>query len=87
MKCGSHPTPVSIQHTWSSGKRSKTPVNSIDVMFPAAIEKTWLIPPIALARVASLVMRMVTYLHLRTLQRLTLDAIDAPEERGGASDS
>ena len=30
MKCGSQPTPVSIQHTWSSGKRSNTPVNSID---------------------------------------------------------
>ena len=56
MKCGSQPTPVSIQQTCSSGNRSKTPVNSIAVMLPAAIEKTWLIPPIAFARVASLVM-------------------------------
>ena len=30
MKCGSQPTPVSIQQTWSSGKRSNTPVKIID---------------------------------------------------------
>ncbi len=53
MKCGSHPTPVSIQQTVSSGKRSKTPVNSIDVMLPAAIENTWLIPPIAFVTLTS----------------------------------
>ena len=54
MKCGSQPTPVSIQQTCSSGNRSNTPVKSIDVMLPAAIENTWLMPPMALARVASL---------------------------------
>ncbi len=53
-RCGIQPTPVSIQQTWSSGNRSNTPVNSIDEMLPVAIENTWLMPPMALARVASL---------------------------------
>ena len=56
MKCGSQPTPISIHATCSSGKRSNTPVNSIAVMLPAAIENTWLMPPIAFARAASVVM-------------------------------
>ena len=33
-KCGIQPTPVSIQHTWSSGNRSNTPVKIMSVMLP-----------------------------------------------------
>src|SRR3954452_12774205 len=50
-KCGIQPTPVSIQHSCSSGNRSNTPVRIRSVIAPVAIENTWLMPPIALARV------------------------------------
>ena len=54
MKCGIQPTPVSVHTICSSGKRSNTPVKIIWVMFDVVAAKTWLIPPIALARVAAL---------------------------------